>query len=45
MLNEAEVRPQDGSCGICGAQTITGAGSLRVLRFPTSVFIPPTAPH
>jgi hypothetical protein len=30
------------SCGICGGQSGTGAGFLRVLRFP---IIPPTSPH
>jgi hypothetical protein len=32
-------------CGICGGQNGTGAGFLRVLRFPLPIFIPPTAPH
>jgi hypothetical protein len=39
------VRAQVSSCGICGAQSGTGAGFLRVLRFPLSIIIPPTAPH
>jgi hypothetical protein len=30
---------------ICGGQSGTGAGFLRVLRFPLPVSIPPTAPH
>jgi hypothetical protein len=33
------------SCGICGGQSGTGAGFLRVLRFPLAILIAPTAPH
>jgi hypothetical protein len=33
------------SCGICGGQSGIGAGFLRALRFPLTIFIPPTAPH
>jgi hypothetical protein len=33
------------SCGICGAQSGTGAGFLRVFRFPLPILIPPTAPY
>jgi hypothetical protein len=33
------------SCGICGGQSGTGAGFLRILRFPLPLLIPPTAPH
>jgi hypothetical protein len=33
------------SCGICGGQRGTGAGFLRVLRFPLSMHIPSTAPQ
>jgi hypothetical protein len=33
------------SCGICGGQSGTGAGFLRVLRFPLPIPIPLTAPH
>jgi hypothetical protein len=33
------------SCGICGGQSGTGAGFLQVLRFPSSVLIPPAALH
>jgi hypothetical protein len=40
----AQVRSQVTSCGICGGQSGTGAGFLRVLRFPLSILIPPTAP-
>jgi hypothetical protein len=41
----ARVRAQVRSCGICGRQSSTGAGFLRVLRFPLSILIPPTAQH
>jgi hypothetical protein len=40
-----QVRAQVGSCGICGGQRGTGAGFLRILRFPPPVLIPPTAAH
>jgi hypothetical protein len=40
----ARVRSQVRSCGICVGQTGTGAGFLRVLRFPLTILIPPTAP-
>jgi hypothetical protein len=33
------------SCGICGGQSGSGAGFLRVLRFPLPICIPPTAPQ
>jgi hypothetical protein len=41
----ARARAQARSCGICGGQSDTGAGFLRVLRFPLSIHIPPTAPQ
>jgi hypothetical protein len=40
----ARVRSQVRSCGIC-EQSGTGAGFLRVLRFPLPIFIPPIAPQ
>jgi hypothetical protein len=36
------VRAQVRSCEICGGQSGTGAGFLRVLRFPLLILIPPT---
>jgi hypothetical protein len=41
----AQVRAQVRLCGICGGRSGTGAGFLRVLRFPLPILIPPTAPH
>jgi hypothetical protein len=41
----ARVRAQLMSSGICDGQSGTGAGFLRVLRFPLPIPIPPTAPH
>jgi hypothetical protein len=38
-------RAQVKSCGVCSGQSSTGAGFLRVLRFPLPVLIPPNAPH
>jgi hypothetical protein len=40
----ARIRSQVTSYGICGGQNGTGAGFLRVLRFPLPILIPPTAP-
>jgi hypothetical protein len=39
------VRAQVRSCGICGRQSSTGAGFLRVLRLPLPILIPPNSPH
>jgi hypothetical protein len=41
----ARVRAQIRSRKICGGQCGTGAGFLRVLRFPLPILIPPTVPH
>jgi hypothetical protein len=41
----ARVRAQVWSCGSFGGQSDTGAGFLRVLRFPLPVLIPPSAPY
>jgi hypothetical protein len=41
----AMVRAQVMSCGICGGQNGTGAGFLRVFRFPLPIIIPPTVPR
>jgi hypothetical protein len=41
----APVRARVRSCGICGERSDTGAGFLRVLRFPLPIFIPPIAPQ
>jgi hypothetical protein len=40
----ARVRARLRSCGLCGRQSSTGAGFLRVHRFPLPL-IPPTAQH
>jgi hypothetical protein len=41
----AAARFDSRSCGICGGQSSTGAGFLRLLRFRLSILIPPTTPH
>jgi hypothetical protein len=40
----ARVRTRICSSGICAGQNGPGAGSLRVLRFPLPIFIPPNSP-
>jgi hypothetical protein len=41
----ARVRSQVNSREIYGGQNSTGAGFLRVLRFPLTILIPPIAPY
>jgi hypothetical protein len=41
----ATVRSRVRSCGIYGERSGTGAGYLRVLRFPLPILIPPNAPY
>jgi hypothetical protein len=33
------------SCGICGGQSVTGAGFVTVRQFPLPIFTPSTAPY
>jgi hypothetical protein len=40
----ARFRTRFRSCGLCGGQSGTGAGFLRVLRFLLPIRIPPIAP-
>jgi hypothetical protein len=46
-LPTAAVRVRDWvrSCGICGGQSDTEAGFLRIARFPLPIRIPPIAPQ
>jgi hypothetical protein len=39
------VQAQARSCEICGGQSDTGAGLIRVPRSPLQIFIPSTAPE
>jgi hypothetical protein len=41
----ARVQSQVRSCGICGGDCDNREGLLRVLSFPLSILIPPTAPY
>jgi hypothetical protein len=40
----ARVRTRIRTCGICGGQSDTGVGFLRILQFPLPIIIPPIAP-
>jgi hypothetical protein len=45
LTSEARDLSQVKSCGICGGQSVTGDGFLRVLRFPLPILIPPTTSY
>jgi hypothetical protein len=40
----SRVQYQVRSCGICGGLSGSGAGFLRILRFPLPILVQPTAP-
>jgi hypothetical protein len=42
---DVRVRSYVRSCGICGKQSGTEASSLRILRFPLPILIPPNVPY
>jgi hypothetical protein len=41
----ARIRARVSYCGICGGQSGSGVGFIRVLRFPCQFLFPPTPSH
>jgi hypothetical protein len=39
-----KIKRKSRTCGMCGGQSGTGSGLLRVFRFPLPILITPTAP-